>query len=83
MIFLQFKFEVTVKPKEATLKIDDKAQKLDADGKLVMEEVEFGTELSLDTQLTGYVTDKQTVKIDAKDNIVVIDLKKDKVGEMK
>ena len=80
---MQFKFEVTVKPKEATLKIDDKAQKLDADGKLVMEEVEFGTELSLDTQLTGYVTDKQTVKIDAKDNIVVIDLKKDKVGEMK
>ena len=65
------------------MKIDDKVQKLDGDGKLVLEEVEFGKELSFDTQLTGYVTEKDTLTIDAKDNIVVIDLDKDKVSSLR
>ena len=75
---LQFKFEVTVTPKTATLKIDGTDQVL-TDGKLV-QEVEFDKELALSTEMEGFVKNEQTIKIEAKDNIVAIDLAKDKVS---
>ena len=74
---LQFKFEVTVTPKTATLKIDGTDQVL-TDGKL-MQDVEFDKELELSTELEGFVKQDQTVKIEAKDNFVAITLVKAKV----
>ena len=78
---LQFKFEVTVTPKTATLKIDGTDQVL-TDGKL-MQEVEFDKELALSTELEGFVKQDQTIKIEAKDNIVAITLVKAKVRQLK
>ena len=78
---LQFKFEVTVTPKTATLKIDGTDQVL-TDGKL-MQDVEFDKELALSTELEGFVKQDQTVKIEAKDNIVAITLVKAKVRQLK
>ena len=69
---------MTVTPKTATLKIDGTDQVL-TDGKLV-QDVEFDKELTLSTEMEGFVKKDQTVKIEAKDNIVVIDLAKDKVS---
>ena len=69
---------MTVTPKTATLKIDGTDQVL-TDGKLV-QEVEFDKELALSTEMEGFVKKDQTVKIEAKDNIVAIDLAKDKVS---
>ena len=74
---MQFKLEVTVTPKTATLKIDGTDQVL-TDGKLV-QDVEFDKELALSTELEGFVKQDQTVKIEAKDNIVAITLVKAKV----
>ena len=63
------------------MKIDDVEKTLDADGKLVMAEVDFDTELALLTELEGYVKDEQTVTILAKDNKVDINLVKAKVRQ--
>ena len=63
------------------MKIDDVEKTLDADGKLVMEQVDFDTELALLTELEGYVKDEQTVTILAKDNKVDINLVKAKVRQ--
>ena len=65
-------------PKTATLKIDDEAKTLDADGKFTMN-VDFDTKLKLVTELDGYEVDTQDVTILAKDNIVNINLSKAKV----
>ena len=78
---MQFKFEVTVTPKTATLKIDGTDQTL-TDGKLV-QEVEFDKELALITEQEGFVKNEQTIKIEAKDNIVAITLVKAKVKQLK
>ena len=67
-------------PKTATLKIDDEAMTLDADGKHIMD-VDFDTELNLVTELTGYKKDEQKVTIKAEDNTVDINLVKDKVRQ--
>ena len=67
-------------PKTATLKIDDEAKTLDADGKLTMD-VDFDTELNLVTELTGFVKDEQKVTIKAEDNKVDINLAKAKVSK--
>ena len=67
-------------PKTATLKIDDEAKTLDADGKLTMD-VDFDTELNLVTELMGYKKDEQKVTIKAEDNTVDINLVKDKVRQ--
>ena len=75
---MQYKLEVTVTPKTATLKIDDEAKTLDADGKLTMD-VDFDTELNLVTELVGYGKDEQKVTIKAEDNKVDINLAKAKV----
>ena len=77
---MQYKLEVTVTPKTATLKIDDEAMTLDADGKHIMD-VDFDTELNLVTELTGYKKDEQKVTIKAEDNTVDINLVKDKVRQ--
>ena len=77
---MQYKLEVTVTPKTATLKIDDVVKTLDADGKLTMD-VDFDTELNLVTELTGFVKDEQKVTIKAEDNTVDINLVKDKVRQ--
>ena len=69
---------MTVTPKTATLKIDGTDQTL-TDGKLV-QEVEFDKELALITEQEGFVKNEQTIKIEAKDNTVAIDLAKDKVS---
>ena len=61
------------------MKIDDVLKTLDADGKLVMEEVDFDTELNLLTELEGYVKDEQKVTIKAEDSKVDINLAKAKV----
>ena len=63
------------------MKIDDVEKTLDADGKLVMEEVDFDTELNLLTELEGYVKDEQKVTIKAEDNKVDINLAKAKVRQ--
>ena len=65
-------------PKTATLKIDDEAKTLDADGKFTMD-VDFDTKLKLVTELDGYEVDTQDVTILSKDNIVNINLSKAKV----
>ena len=70
---------MTVTPKTATLKIDGTDQTL-TDGKLVLE-VEFDKELALITEQEGFVKNEQTIKIEAKDNIVAIDLAKEKVRQ--
>ena len=67
-------------PKTATLKIDDEAKTLDADGKITMD-VDFDTELNLVTELTGFVKDEQKVTIMAEDNKVDINLAKAKVRQ--
>ena len=67
-------------PKTATLKIDDEAMTLDADGKHIMD-VDFDTELNLVTELTGYKKAEQKVTIKAEDNTVDINLVKDKVRQ--
>ena len=67
-------------PKTATLKIDDEAMTLDANGKHIMD-VDFDTELNLVTELTGYKKDEQKVTIKAEDNTVDINLVKDKVRQ--
>ena len=72
---------MTVSPKTATLKIDGTDQVL-TDGKL-MQEVEFDKELALSTELEGFVKQDQTIKIEAKDNIVAITLVKAKVKQLK
>ena len=72
---------MTVTPKTATLKIDGTEQTL-TDGKLV-QEVEFDKELALITEKEGFVKNEQTIKIEAKDNIVTIDLAKAKVSSLK
>ena len=72
---------MTVTPKTATLKIDGTDQTL-TDGKLV-QEVEFDKELALITEQEGFVKNEQTIKIEAKDNIVAIDLAKAKVCNIK
>ena len=71
---------MTVTPKTATLKIEGTDQVL-TDGKLV-QEVEFDKELALITEQEGFVKDEQTIKIEAKDNIVAIDLAKAKVRQL-
>ena len=71
---------MTVTPKTATLKIDDEAKTLDADGKLTMD-VDFDTELNLVTELNGFVKDEQKVTIKAEDNKVDINLVKAKVSK--
>ena len=70
---------MTVTPKTATLKIDGTDQTL-TDGKLVLE-VEFDKELALITEQDGFVKNEQTIKIEAKDNVVAIDLAKAKVRQ--
>ena len=70
---------MTVTPADAKLTIDGKEQTLTA-GKLVIDENEFGANLKLVTEKLGYVKDEQTVTIDAKDNVVEINLAKDKVS---
>ena len=65
------------------MKIDNVEKTLDADGKLIMEEVDFDTALALLTELEGYVKDEQTVTILAKDNKVDINLVKAKVRQSK
>ena len=70
---------MTVTPKTATLKIDGTDQTL-TDGKLVLE-VEFDKELALITEQEGFVKNEQTIKIEAKDNVVAIDLAKAKVRQ--
>ena len=70
---------MTVTPKTATLKIDGTDQTL-TDGKLV-QEVEFDKELALITEQEGFVKNEQTIKIEAKDNVVAIDLAKAKVRQ--
>ena len=60
-------------PKTATLKIDDEAKTLDADGKLTMD-VDFDTKVNLVTELTGYKTITQEVTMLAKDQKVDINL---------
>ena len=77
--YLQFKLEVTVTPANAKLTIDGKEQTL-TDGKLVIGENEFGAKLKLVTEKLGHVKDEQTVEIEAKDNVVEINLAKDKVS---
>ena len=77
---MQYKLEVNVTPKTATLKIDDETKTLDADGKLTMD-VDFDTELNLVTELTGFVKDEQKVTIKAEDNKVDINLAKAKVSK--
>ena len=72
---------MNVTPKTATLKIDGTDQTL-TDGKLV-QEVEFDKELALITEQEGFVKNEQTTKIEAKDNIVAIDLAKAKVSNIK
>ena len=72
---------MTVTPKTATLKIDGTDQAL-TDGKLV-QEVEFSKELALITEQEGFVKNEQTIKIEAKDNIVAITLVKAKVKQLK
>ena len=67
-------------PKTATLKIDDEAKTLDADGKFTMD-VYFDTKLKLVTELDGYEMDTQDLTILAKDNIVNINLSKAKVRQ--
>ena len=67
-------------PKTATLKIDDEAKTLDADGKLTMD-VDFDTELNLVTELMGYKKDERKFTIKAEDNTVDINLVKDKVRQ--
>ena len=71
---------MTVTPKTATLKIDGTDQVL-TDGKLV-QEVEFDKELALSTEMEGFVKNEQTIKIEAKNNIVAIDLAKAKVRQL-
>ena len=66
-------------PADAKLTIDGKEQTLTA-GKLVIDENEFGAELKLVTEKLGHVKDEQTVTIEAKDNVVEINLAKDKVS---
>ena len=61
------------------MKIDGTDQIL-TDGKLV-QEVEFDKELALITEQEGFVKNEQTIKIEAKDNVVVIDLAKAKVRQ--
>ena len=78
---MQYKLEVTITPKTATLKIDGTDQVL-TDGKLV-QDVEFDKELALSTELEGYVKQDLPVKIEAKDNIVAITLVKAKVKQLK
>ena len=70
---------MTVTPADAKLTIDGKEQTLTA-GKLVIDENEFGTKLKLVTEKLGHVKDEQTVTIEAKDNVVEINLAKDKVS---
>ena len=70
---------MTVTPADAKLTIDGKEQTLTA-GKLVIDGNEFGAKLKLVTEKLGYVKDEQTVTIDAKDNVVEINLAKDKVS---
>ena len=79
-VSLQYKLEVTVTPKTATLKIDDVAKTLDADGKFPTD-VDFDTKLKLVTELDGYEVDTQDVTILSKDNIVNINLSKSKVRQ--
>ena len=67
-------------PKTATLKIDDEAKTLDADGKFTTD-VDFDTKLKLVTELDGYEVDTQDVTILSKDNIVNINLSKAKVRQ--
>ena len=66
-------------PADAKLTIDGKEQTLTA-GKLVIDENEFGAKLKLVTEKLGHVKDEQTVEIEAKDNVVEINLAKDKVS---
>ena len=70
---------MTVTPADAKLTIDGKEQTLTA-GKLVIDENEFGAKLKLVTEKLGHVKDEQTVEIEAKDNVVEINLAKDKVS---
>ena len=63
------------------MKIDGTDQTL-TDGKLV-QEVEFDKELALITEQEGFVKNEQTIKIEAKDNIVAITLVKAKVKQLK
>ena len=62
------------------MKIDGTDQTL-TDGKLVLE-VEFDKELALITEQEGFVKNEQTIKIEAKDNVVAIDLAKAKVRQL-
>ena len=47
-----------------------------------MQDVEFDKELVLITEQEGFVKNEQTIKIEAKDNIVAIDLAKAKVRQL-
>ena len=76
---MQYKLDVTVTPADAKLTIDGKEQTLTA-GKLVIDENEFGAKLKLVTEKLGHVKNEQTVTIEAKDNVVEINLAKDKVS---
>ena len=72
----QFKLDVTVTPKTATLKVDGTVQPL-TDGKYEAD-VEFDKEIELVAELEGYTTVTKKVKIGADNakNKVVIELKK-------
>ena len=72
----QFKLDVTVTPKTATLKVHGTVQPL-TDGKYEAD-VEFDKEIELVAELEGYTTVTKKVKIGADNakNKVVIELKK-------
>ena len=69
---------MTVTPANAKLTIDGKEQTL-TDGKLVIDENDFGAKLQLVTELVGYVKNEQTVTIQNTDNKVDISLPKKEV----
>ena len=76
LLLSQFKLDVTVTPKTATLKVDGTVQPL-TDGKYEAD-VEFDKEIELVAELEGYTTVTKKVKIGADNakNKVVIELKK-------
>ena len=73
---LQFKLDVTVTPKTATLKVDGTVQPL-TEGKYEAD-VEFEKEVELVVEQEGYTPETKKVKISADNekNKVVINLKK-------
>ena len=77
---LQFKLDVTVTPKTATLKVDGTIQPL-TEGKYEAD-VEFDKEVELMAELEGFAPETKKVKISADNekNKVIFDLKKANVS---